>query len=455
MLNKVVVANRGEIALRIIRACRELGIKTVAVYSEADQGSIHVGLADEALCIGPAQPLKSYLNHAAILSVAEITGADAIHPGYGFLSENADFCEQVENSGFIFIGPRSETIRLMANKVSAIQAMRRAGVPCLDSSPVLNNLSNPAIEQLADGIGYPILLKAAQGGGGRGMHIVHEPSKLIDEYQSAKLEALSAFGDDSIFMEKFLTNPSHIEVQVLCDHAGNALHFGERECSIQRRNQKIIEEATAGFKITDQQRDKIGRICVSACRDIGYIGAGTFEFLYQEGEFYFIEMNTRIQVEHPVTEMITNVDLVKSQIEIASGLPLPFQQSDIHMTGHAIECRINAENPFDFTPSPGLVSMVHYPGGNGVRFDSHIYSGYQIPHYYDSMIGKLICYAKTREAAIDKMYSALDELIIEGVETNIPLHKEILSDESFIKGKTHIHFLLEFFESFTETVADL
>lgn len=441
MLNKVVVANRGEIALRIVRACRELGIKTVAVYSEADASAIHVGLADEAYCIGPPQPLLSYLNMQAIISVAEVSGADAIHPGYGFLSENADFCEQVEQSGFTFIGPRSETVKLMGNKVSAIAAMRKAGIPCLPSSPVVNHMDNAQIQKYASQIGYPLILKAAQGGGGRGMHVVYKSQDLLSEYQAAKAEAAVAFGDDSIYIEKFLTHPSHIEIQVLCDHHGNAIHLGERECSIQRRNQKIIEEATACFKISEKQRSEIGSICVSACKSIDYRGAGTFEFLYQDGQFYFIEMNTRIQVEHPVTEMVTGCDLVQNQLLIASQQPLALKQSDIKISGHAIECRINAENPFDFVPAPGVISLVHYPGGNGVRFDSQIYSGYQVPHYYDSMIGKLICYADTRQAAVDKMCCALDELIVEGIQTNIPLHVKILSSQGFLEGRTHIHYL--------------
>ncbi len=441
MFSKVLVANRGEIALRIIRACRELGIQTVAIYSEADKAAMYVGLADEAICIGPSDPTRSYLNAQAIISAAEITGAEAIHPGYGFLSESASFSEQVERSGFVFIGPDHDTIRLMGNKVLAIEKMREVGIPCLKSSPSLDGLTDEEIEQHASQIGYPLILKAAHGGGGRGMHIVRKQAQLLPEYHAAVMEAKTAFGDGSIYMETFLENPSHIEIQVMADGQGRAYHLFERECSIQRRHQKVIEEAPAGFKISDKERQAIGSLSVHACLGLGYRGAGTFEFLHQDGTFYFIEMNTRVQVEHPVTEMITGKDIVKAQLAVAAGVPLAWDQADMAISGHAIECRINAEHPCSFVPSPGKISLLHVPGGCGVRFDSHLYSGYVVPHYYDSMIGKLICHAQTRSEAISKMKNALEEMIVEGISTNIPLHLRILSDEKFKSGQTNIHFL--------------
>ena len=440
MLDKILIANRGEIALRILRACKELGIKTVAVHSSADKDLKHVLLADETVCIGPAASVKSYLNIPALISAAEVTGAAAIHPGYGFLSENADFAEQVERSGFVFIGPKPETIRLMGDKVSAIHAMKKAGVPCVPGSdgPLSNDIENN--KQIAKQIGYPVIIKASGGGGGRGMRIVREEKDLEQAIKMTKLEAKTAFNNDMVYMEKFLENPRHIEIQVLSDGQGHAIYLGERDCSMQRRHQKVVEEAPA-VGITSKMRKFIGERCVNACIEIGYRGAGTFEFLFENGEFYFIEMNTRIQVEHPVTEMITGVDLIREQILIAAGKPLSIKQSDIEIKGHAIECRINAEDPKTFMPSPGKITRFHAPGGFGIRWESHIYAGYTVPPYYDSMIGKLIAYGETRNVAIARMKNALAELVIDGIKTNIDLHIEIMNDKGFQKGGTNIHYL--------------
>lgn len=440
MLEKIVIANRGEIALRILRACKELGIKTVAVHSTADSDLKHVLLADETICIGPAASAKSYLNIPAIISAAEISGAQAIHPGYGFLAENADFAEQVENSGFIFIGPKAETIRLMGDKVSAINAMKKAGVPCVPGSdgPLGNDAEkNKAI---AKRIGYPVIIKASGGGGGRGMRVVRNEKDLESSINLTRAEAKSAFNNDMVYMEKFLENPRHIEIQVMADGQGHAVYLAERDCSMQRRHQKVVEEAPAPG-ITPEIRRNIGERCANACIEIGYRGAGTFEFLFENGEFYFIEMNTRIQVEHPVTEMITGVDLIKEQLRVASGLPLSVKQEDIVVHGHAVECRINAEDPKTFIPSPGKITRFHSPGGFGVRWESHIYAGYTVPPYYDSMIGKLITYGETREIAISRMKNALNELIVDGIKTNIELHQMIMNDENFQKGGTNIHYL--------------
>ena len=440
MLEKVVIANRGEIALRILRACKELGIKTVAVHSTADRDLKHVLLADETICIGPAPSAKSYLNIPAIIAAAEVTGADAIHPGYGFLSENADFAEQVERSGFTFIGPTADVIRLMGDKVSAIKAMKKAGVPCVPGSdgPVSNDIAKN--KEIAKRIGYPIIIKASGGGGGRGMRVVRSEDALEESIAMTKAEAKAAFNNDMVYMEKYLENPRHVEIQVLSDTHGNAVYLAERDCSMQRRHQKVVEEAPAPG-ITEEVRRDIGSRCANACVEIGYRGAGTFEFLYENGEFYFIEMNTRIQVEHPVTEMITGVDLVKEQLRIAAGLPISFKQEDIKVKGHAMECRINAEDPKTFLPSPGKVNHLHSPGGLGVRWDSHVYGGYTVPPHYDSMIAKLITYGDTREVAIRRMQNALSETIIDGIKTNIPLHELILEDENFQKGGTNIHYL--------------
>ncbi|PRK15233.1 Biotin carboxylase [Haemophilus influenzae] len=440
MLEKVVIANRGEIALRILRACKELGIKTVAVHSTADRDLKHVLLADETVCIGPAPSAKSYLNIPAIIAAAEVTGADAIHPGYGFLSENADFAEQVERSGFTFIGPTADVIRLMGDKVSAIKAMKKAGVPCVPGSdgPVGNDIGKN--KEIAKRIGYPIIIKASGGGGGRGMRVVRSEDALEESIAMTKAEAKAAFNNDMVYMEKYLENPRHVEIQVLADTHGNAVYLAERDCSMQRRHQKVVEEAPAPG-ITEEVRCDIGSRCANACVEIGYRGAGTFEFLYENGEFYFIEMNTRIQVEHPVTEMITGVDLVKEQLRIAAGLPISFKQEDIKVKGHAMECRINAEDPKTFLPSPGKVNHLHSPGGLGVRWDSHVYGGYTVPPHYDSMIAKLITYGDTREVAIRRMQNALSETIIDGIKTNIPLHELILEDENFQKGGTNIHYL--------------
>ena len=440
MLSKILIANRGEIALRILRACKELDIKTVAVYSQADKDLLHVKLADETVCIGPAPSMKSYLNIPAIISAAEVTDAVAIHPGYGFLSEHADFAEIVESSGFQFIGPRADTIRLMGDKVSAIATMKKAGVPCVPGSDGPLGDADQINLKLAQGIGYPVIIKAAGGGGGRGMRVVHHESNLINAIGLTKSEAKAAFNNDVVYMEKFLENPRHIEFQVLGDGQGNAIHLGERDCSMQRRHQKVVEEAPA-YGISEELRQEMGECVVNACRNLKYRGAGTFEFLYQDGCFYFIEMNTRIQVEHPVTEMITGVDLVKEQIKIASGLPLSYIQEDIQLSGHAIECRINAEDPRTFMPCPGKITWLHTPGGPGVRFDSHIYTSYTVPPYYDSMIAKLISYGDCRETAIARMRQALDEMVIDGIKTNIELHQKILKDPGFKSGGMNIHYL--------------
>ncbi|HHN8402354.1 TPA: acetyl-CoA carboxylase biotin carboxylase subunit [Morganella morganii] len=440
MLEKILIANRGEIALRILRACKELGIKAVAVHSSADRDLKHVLLADETICIGPAASAKSYLNIPAIISAAEISGAQAIHPGYGFLSENADFAEQVERSGFTFIGPKAETIRLMGDKVSAIRAMKETGVPCVPGSDGPLSDDMPLNHTIAKRIGFPVIIKASGGGGGRGMRVVRNDENLEEAIAMTKAEAKAAFNNDMVYMEKFLENPRHVEIQVMADGQGHAVYLAERDCSMQRRHQKVVEEAPAPG-ITPALRKSIGERCAKACIDIGYRGAGTFEFLFENGEFYFIEMNTRIQVEHPVTEMITGVDLIKEQLRVASGLPLSVKQEDIKVKGHAIECRINAEDPHTFLPSPGKITRFHSPGGFGVRWESHIYAGYTVPPYYDSMIGKLITYGETREIAIARMKNALAELIIDGIKTNIELHQLIMNDENFCKGGTNIHYL--------------
>ncbi|MBW9264686.1 MAG: acetyl-CoA carboxylase biotin carboxylase subunit [Candidatus Thiodiazotropha sp. (ex. Lucinisca nassula)] len=440
MIDKIVIANRGEIALRILRACKELGIKTVAVHSEADRDLKHVLLADESVCIGPAPSSDSYLNIPAIISAAEVTDSVAIHPGYGFLSENADFAERVENSGFIFIGPKADTIRTMGDKVAAIEAMRKANVPTVPGSngPLDNNAKRT--KDVANEIGYPVIIKAAGGGGGRGMRVVHTEATLLNAVAMTKAEAEAAFGNGTVYMEKFLGNPRHVEFQVLSDTHGNAIHLGERDCSMQRRHQKVVEEAPAPG-ITEQQRKDVGERCAEACRQIGYRGAGTFEFLYEDGEFYFIEMNTRVQVEHPVTELITGIDIVKQQILIAAGEPLSYKQDEIKLQGHAVECRINAEDPVKFLPSPGTISQLHTPGGPGVRVDTHIYNGYRVPPYYDSMIGKLVTHGETRDSAIARMRIALQEMVISGIKTNIPLHLDIMRDAAFREGGANIHYL--------------
>lgn len=440
MLDKVVIANRGEIALRILRACRELGVKTVAVHSDADRDLKHVRLADESVCIGPAPSPQSYLNIPALISAAEVTDAVAIHPGYGFLSENAEFAERVEDSGFIFIGPKPESIRTMGDKVAAIEAMKEAGVPCVPGSdgPLGDNTETNS--KLAQKIGYPIIIKAAAGGGGRGMRVVHSEAALHSAINITKQEAKANFGSDVVYMEKYLETPRHVEIQVLSDGQGNAIHLGERDCSMQRRHQKVVEEAPAPG-ISDELRSQIGQSCVDACVKMNYRGAGTFEFLFQDGEFYFIEMNTRVQVEHPVTEMITGVDIIKEQLFIASGEKLRYQQSDIEIEGHAIECRLNAEDAKTFMPSPGLIERYHAPGGPGIRVDTHIYGGYTVPPHYDSMIGKLIAYGDSREVALARMRGALDEINIKGIRTNIDLHKEIIDDAAFQAGGTNIHYL--------------
>ncbi|RUR05367.1 acetyl-CoA carboxylase biotin carboxylase subunit [Legionella sp. km772] len=440
MLSKIVIANRGEIALRILRACKELGIQTVAVHSDVDKDLLHVRLADETVCIGPAPAQKSYLNIPAIISAAEITDAVAIHPGYGFLSENADFADIVEQSGFRFIGPRGDTIRLMGDKVSAIAAMKAAGVPCVPGSDGPLGDDDEQNLAMARKIGYPIIIKAAGGGGGRGMRVVHSEASLLNAINLTRSEAKAAFNNATVYMEKFLENPRHVEFQVLGDGKGNAIHLGERDCSMQRRHQKVLEEAPAPG-ITEELRKEIGASVIKACKDLEYRGAGTFEFLYQDGCFYFIEMNTRIQVEHPVTEMITGIDLIKEQIKIASDIPFTLTQEQIKFRGHAIECRINAEDAKTFMPSPGKIKLVHQPGGPGVRFDSHIYSSYTVPPNYDSMIGKLISYGETRAEAIARMRNALDEIIIDGIKTNIELQHRILHDKYFVEGGTNIHYL--------------
>ena len=440
MFDKILIANRGEIALRVQRACRELGIRTVAVHSEADREAKYVKLADESVCIGPAPSSQSYLNVPAVISAAEVTDAQAIHPGYGFLSENADFAERVEQSGFVFIGPRAETIRLMGDKVSAKDAMRKAGVPCVPGSEGALPDDPTEILKTAKKIGYPVIIKAAGGGGGRGMRVVHTEAALLTSVNMTKAEAQAAFGNPMVYMEKYLENPRHIEIQILADQHGNAVYLGERDCSMQRRHQKIIEEAPAPL-LNSKLRDKIGERCAEACRKIKYRGAGTFEFLYENNEFYFIEMNTRLQVEHTVTEMITGLDLVQQQIFVAAGEKLKFRQKDIVLRGHAIECRINAEDPFNFVPSPGKINKFHMPGGPGVRIDTHAYSGYTVPPHYDSMIGKLITYGDTREQAIARMRIALSEMMIDGINTNVPLHAELMADAAFHQGGTSIHYL--------------
>ncbi|MFL2546306.1 MAG: acetyl-CoA carboxylase biotin carboxylase subunit [Candidatus Rariloculaceae bacterium] len=440
MLDKVLIANRGEIALRVVRACQELGIKTVAAYSSADANLKHVLLADETVCIGPAPSAESYLNMPALIAAAEVTDAVAIHPGYGFLSENADFAERVHESGFIFIGPKPETMRIMGDKVSAIRAMRSSGVPCVPGSDGPLTEDNEENARLARDIGYPVIIKASGGGGGRGMRVVHSEASLFNAIAVTKSEALSAFSNDQVYMEKFLTNPRHIEFQVLADAHGNTIHLGERDCSMQRRHQKVVEEAPAPG-ISDEIRAKMGERCAQACRDIDYLGAGTFEFLYQDQKFFFIEMNTRVQVEHPVTEMVTGIDIVKAQLTIATGEPLPWKQEDIRWSGHAIECRINAEDPKTFMPSPGPVNLWHAPGGPGIRVDSHMYSGYAVPPHYDSLIGKLIAHGETRKSAIARMTTALSEVVVEGIRTNVPLHQEIFQHAAFKNGGTDISYL--------------
>ncbi|WP_026180373.1 acetyl-CoA carboxylase biotin carboxylase subunit [Hahella ganghwensis] len=440
MLEKVLIANRGEIALRVLRACKELGISTVAVHSSVDRDLMHVRLADESVCIGPNSPTESYLNIPAIISAAEVTDTVGIHPGYGFLSENADFAEQCEKSGFVFIGPRADTIRLMGNKVSAIQAMRKAGVPTVPGSDGPITDDNQRTLEIARKIGYPVLIKAASGGGGRGMQVVNSEAALLNAIHVTQSEAKAAFGDPTVYLEKFLDRPRHVEVQVLADGQGNAIHLGDRDCSLQRRHQKVIEEAPAPG-IDPEAREKVLKACTDACIDIGYRGAGTFEFLYQDGNFYFIEMNTRVQVEHPVSEMITGVDIVKEQLRIASGMPLTFKQEDILFRGHAVECRINAEDPQKFTPSPGTIQHFHAPGGNGVRVDSHLYSGYTVPPYYDSLVGKVICWGIDRDNAMERMHNALEEMVVEGIKTNIPLHRRLVRDSGFRSQKFTIHYL--------------
>ncbi len=442
MFEKVLIANRGEIALRVLRACRELGIKTVAVHSEVDAEAKYVKLADESVCIGPAASNLSYLNIPAIISAAEVTDAEAIHPGYGFLSENADFAERVEKSGFVFIGPKPETIRLMGDKVSAKDAMKAAGVPCVPGSDGALPEDPKEVVKIARAVGYPVIIKAAGGGGGRGMRVVHTEAALPNAVTMTRAEAQAAFGNPVVYMEKFLENPRHIEIQIMADTHKNAIWLGERDCSMQRRHQKVIEEAPAP-EINRRALIRVGDRCAEACRKIGYRGAGTFEFLYENGEYYFIEMNTRVQVEHPVTELVTGVDIVQAQIRVAAGEKLWLRQRDIEIRGHAIECRINAEDPFKFTPSPGRISNWHPPGGPGIRVDSHAYSGYTVPPNYDSMIGKVIAYGDTREQAIRRMRIALSEMMVDGIKTNIPLHQELMLDERFIKGGTSIHYLEE------------
>ena len=440
ILEKVLIANRGEIALRILRACKELEIQTVAVHSKADRELKHVLLADEAVCIGPASSAESYLNVPAIISAAEVTRATAIHPGYGFLAENADFADQVEKSGFIFIGPTADTIRLMGDKVSAIQAMKQAGVPTVPGSdgPLTEDTAHSL--EVAQRIGYPVIIKAAAGGGGRGMRVVHSVEGLLSAIQLTQTEAAAAFGSDVVYLEKFLQTPRHVEIQVLADGQGNAIHLGDRDCSLQRRHQKVMEEAPAPA-IPQDARDAVAQSCVKACIDIGYRGAGTFEFLYEGGDFYFIEMNTRVQVEHPVTEMITGVDIVQEQLRIASGLPLSLKQSEVQFRGHAFECRINAEDAKTFMPCPGMVTTFHAPGGPGVRVDSHLYDGYTVPPYYDSLIAKIISYGENRDIALARMRVALDELVVEGIRTNTPLHRDLVRDAAFKAGGVSIHYL--------------
>ena len=440
MLEKVLIANRGEIALRILRACKELDIETVAVHSKVDAALKHVKLADEAICIGPNPSPQSYLNVPAIISAMEITGATGVHPGYGFLAENADFAEQVEKSGFVFIGPTADTIRIMGDKVAAIKAMKAAGVPTVPGSDGPLTENEEQLRQTAQRIGYPVIIKAAAGGGGRGMRVVESEDNLINSVTITKTEAAAAFGDGTVYMEKFLQNPRHVEVQVLADGQGRAIHLGDRDCSLQRRHQKVLEEAPAPG-IPEDARQAVFDSCVNACVQINYRGAGTFEFLYEDGRFYFIEMNTRVQVEHPVSEMITGVDIVKEQLLIASGLPLSFQQEDISFRGHAFECRINAEDSVNFMPQPGTIEAYHAPGGNGIRVDSHIYNGYTVPPNYDSLIGKVITYGRDRDTALSRMRIALDEMVIEGIKTNIALQEDLVRDEAFKKGGVNIHYL--------------
>jgi len=440
MFDKILIANRGEIALRILRACKEMGIKTVTVHSQADAEAKYVKLSDESVCIGPPASNLSYLNIPAIISAAEVTDSQAIHPGYGFLSENADFAERVEKSGFTFIGPKAETIRLMGDKVSAKEAMKKAGVPCVPGSEgALSNDSNEIIDS-AKKIGYPVIIKASGGGGGRGMRVVHTEAALLNAVSMTKNEAQAAFGNPVVYLEKFLEKPRHVEFQVLADDYKNAIHLWDRDCSLQRRHQKIIEEAPAP-DIPQRLRNKIGVRCADACKKIGYRGAGTFEFLYEDGEFFFIEMNTRLQVEHTVTEMITGIDLVQEQIKIAYGQKLTLRQKDVELRGHSIECRINAEDPYSFVPSPGIISRFHLPGGPGVRIDTHAYGGYKVPSNYDSMIGKLITYGKTRDQAISRMQIALSEIVIDGIKTNIPLHRDLMNDLAYQAGGVSIHYL--------------
>ena len=446
MLKKVLIANRGEIALRVLRACREMGIATVAVHSEADKDSLHVKLADESVCIGPAPSPQSYLNIPAIIAAAEVTGADAVHPGYGFLAENANFAEQVEQSGFIFIGPRADTIRLMGDKVSAKQAMQEAGVPCVPGSDGALPDDPETIIKTAAKVGYPVIIKASGGGGGRGMRVVEREEDLIKSVEMTKAEAGAAFGNPMVYMERYLQRPRHVEIQVLADEHGNAIYLGERDCSMQRRHQKVIEEAPAPG-ITAREREKIGKACVEACKRIGYRGAGTFEFLYEDGEFFFIEMNTRVQVEHPVTELISGVDIVQEQLRVAAGEKLQYKQKDIVLEGHAFECRINAEDPYNFIPSPGLIESCHLPGGFGIRVDSHIYQGYRIPPNYDSLIGKICVHGKTREQAMAKMRVALAELAITGIKTNADLHRDLFRDPGFADGGVSIHYLEQWLEA--------
>lgn len=440
MFKKVLIANRGEIAMRVLRACREMGIATVAVHSKADASLKHVKFADESVCIGPNPSSESYLNMPAIIAAAEVTDADAIHPGYGFLSENADFAERVEQSGFTFIGPRADTIRMMGDKVAAIKAMKAAGIPCVPGSDGPLSSDPDEIKATAKRIGYPVLVKAAGGGGGRGMRVVHSDETVVQDVQLTKTEAKQAFGNGMVYMEKYLMTPRHVEIQVLADKHGNAIHLGERDCSLQRRHQKVMEEAPAPG-ITEAQRNEIGKICTDACKRIGYVGAGTFEFLYEKGQFFFIEMNTRVQVEHPVTEMVSGVDILREQIRVAAGLPLSYRQEDIKIHGHAFECRINAEDPKTFIPSPGKVTEFHVPGGLGVRMESHLYDGYTVPPYYDSLVDKLITWADTREIALKRMEIALSEMVISGIKSNIPLHQDLVTDPTIVAGGMDIHYL--------------
>ena len=446
MLEKVLIANRGEIALRVLRACKELGIKTVAVHSTADKDLMHVRLSDESVCIGPPAAAESYLNVPSIIAAMELTDADAVHPGYGFLSENADFAEQVENSGFVFIGPTAETIRMMGDKVSAIDVMREAGVPTVPGSNGPLDSNNERTLSLAKKIGYPVIIKAAAGGGGRGMRVVHNEAALLKAIHVTQTEAKSFFGDGTVYLEKFLENPRHVEIQVIGDGQGNAICLGDRDCSLQRRHQKVIEEAPAPG-IPDDVRTDITNTCIQACKNMKYRGAGTLEFLYEDERFYFIEMNTRVQVEHPVTEMVTGIDIVKEQLCVASGEPLSVSQEDISITGHSFECRINAEDPATFLPGPGKVKLFHAPGGPGVRVDSHLYSGYAVPPFYDSLVAKLISHASTREQALVRMQIALDELLIDGIRSNIPLHRDLVRDREFQRGGVNIHYLENKLES--------